>query len=338
MFRFGLIALLILMVGCSGESEKRDSNCAVGEDCSQTQTDNGNNAPPAEPEPEYDWPVSSAEYVAEKLSVITSITINEDEDKANYFGQLLGILGNQATDPNTLFAGFIENGSLVTALEHREFTDEDNNILMTHLQGKWNENATWDSVREGNAFIYLTTDSFRPDTGHPKSIFRSSKLEGAELSAQNTVMTFKLPGGDYFDSVVIHDANIMCSNVEEVAPGYSYSEGEIDGYITITEFYAGLNGSLGDRCSCLGITEDIFVETEEAGTYMCNTAAGNLNACADLDDFPICEFTMNQCSLLLTVVARGDLDRSDEIGGNDAMSFRVDFEAKPVGFSGIRNP
>ncbi len=71
---------------------------------------------------------------------------------------------------------------------------------------------------------------------------------------------------------------------------------------------------------------------------MCNTASGNLNACADLDDFPICEFTMNQCNLLLTLVGRGDLDKSEEIGGNDAMSFRVDFEAQPVGFSGIRNP
>jgi len=346
MFRFGLIGVLALMVACSGKSTGREENCVAGEDCSQSDGQNGdtpgdtnsNNSPTPEPEPQYEWPDSSQDYLPEKLSVITSLKINEDDNKANFFGKLLVILGNEGTDPNTLFAGFIENGSLVTALDHREFTDDENNILVTHMQGKWNENATWDSVREGNAFIYLTTDSYRSDTGHPKAIFQSSELDGPELFAQNADMTFKLPEGDYLESVVVHDANVMCSNVEEVGPGYSYSEGVIEGYVTIKEFFVGLNSSLAERCSCLGITEDILLETEEAGTYTCNTSTGDLNACVDTEDYALCEFTMNQCNLLLMLVDRGDLDKSEEIGGNDAMSFRVDFEAKPAGFSGIRNP
>ncbi len=345
MRRYGLIAFLVLNCACSDTVETRNSSCAQGQGCTnEGDSDLGNDSSSENASsgdefgPNYNWPDTEVGYQPGALSIITSLQLNEDTNKANFFGRLLVVLSNDSTEPDTLFNGFIENGSLVTAFEHREFVDESNNLLLAHMQGRWNENATWESVANGNAFIYLTTDSYRPNSGQPKSVFQSSQLDDSQLRAEGADMTFKLPEGDYLDAITIKEATVTCPNVRKVGDNFSYAGGVIEGYVTIDSFFSGLNASLAQRCSCLGLSREVFMETDAAGTYACNTDSGDLDACADTDDFAICEFTMNQCNLLLTLVGRGDLDRNSMIEGNDAMSFRVNFEAQPVGFSGIRNP
>ena len=51
------------------------------------------------------------------------------------------------------------------------------------------------------------------DSARPKAVFQSAQLNGSEMRTTNADMTFKLPEGDYLDSVIIRDANIICPNV-----------------------------------------------------------------------------------------------------------------------------
>lgn len=220
----------------------------------------------------------------------------------------------------------INDGTLNIILEHRhldEGIDPDEFCLVR-----------FNAETDGATGYLALEEFFVPGTGTPRETFAAEMTSGDMTTGRGTfvlLIPLAVP-----ISVEFEDAELT-GRADITTDGVTYAAGTLSGYVTLDEFFGGLNDYIQTDCECLS-PPDPVLERLADGTVEehCSdlTPADCLSAGNDT-----CAVIGALCSSLIPeFTGAADLELDSTRTGYDAISFGMEWTAVPATLSGVTTP
>ena len=176
--------------------------------------------------------------------------------------------------------------------------------------------------------------SFQEGTNIPKTLFTGATIDAGTLTAGPAAFNLGFPYYDVHMQVVIGKASFT-GNVTQDENGVALSNGQLTGAVSSRSFVDWINSFVvSDWCPCATGLEQPLLDVQAGLTKDACNANANGTACTG-DDETLCSFFINQCSLLMPVMAAfADID-TDADGVADSFSSLMHLQAQGTAILGL---
>ncbi len=270
MLRNPILLCACLLIGCGSDDKTTDDSAAgptqttTGTSTTTTTTDNSN------------WPASPADYVFGPSSYFHAfqIPVMETEpccrdwgaiskdnilagtnDQDNALAELRNLTAAMNLDLQATVDSTIESGGFVALLDHYNFPDGDGDYDLAFFRGNFENGSSWETAQLGVGEFLIEERNFQSGTGRPRAVFDAANVTGGQLHATGGLIEIAMP---------IIDDTLLILPLQDVTLEGTLSDsgeitnGELSGYVTVTDFYNGYNAAVADLCGCLNLQGDLF--------------------------------------------------------------------------------
>jgi len=296
-----------------------------------------------------EWPASPDEYVVEQVAYVNTMTVppvvRETVDCCRDFGmisrdyieagtseidnavaEVADSLTSLGYDLQMVLNGLLADGTFVLLLDHRDLdgaTDPD--FVLVALNGE----------PDGMGGYLVRRDAFVPGTGRPRSVFVPASVSAGSVEAGPGDAYIPVPFGP---AVTIYkfEGTHMAGSID-LSSGVRYSAGTMAGWLTIDEYFRGINEIMATQCGCLGISGPLYEKTGTTWTHHCANEAAAMASCTATGEGVCVQMGSGlACTVQpLVIPESADIDLNPAMNGYEALSFGLRFTAIPATVSGL---
>ncbi len=186
----------------------------------------------------------------------------------------------------------------------------------------------------GSGGYLIDRASFVSGTGTPRSLFEPAALSGGNLTAGPGTLTLELPFAGVSLDYTFEDVRIE-SAVSVSSGAVTYTAGELSGYLSVDDYFAGINDFVSTSCSCLALSGPLYSRSGSSWTHQCldqavvDTRCPTEPACREVAAGDDCTISP------LVIPSLADLDTDTSTPGYEALSLGLRFTAAPVTVTGV---
>ncbi|MDF1565920.1 MAG: hypothetical protein P1V51_22990 [Deltaproteobacteria bacterium] len=153
----------------------------------------------------------------------------------------------------------IESGNLALVLDHAFYEKQEEPFTLVAHQVDFAEGTTWQSAHQGGGHFRVREESFMPGSGVPWGRFSEAVIDaGGTLRGSGGSLVWGLSVLGVPFRARIRDVRVEAKRQEDGEGWVRYTEGTLSGFLTLDDFYEGLNNEIARGCDCLGLTEPVY--------------------------------------------------------------------------------
>ena len=298
---FWFSALALLTISCNKDEE--DDTSTGSSTVSETGTPTGTTTASGTPTggtTSFDWPETAEDYPFSGITYLHGFTIpNADSLCCRDFGNISkDFIENGTNEVDNALAGIstiassfgfslqdtitetVESGNFVALIDHYDWPGiQGGDYHMAFFRAEWDPSTTFPLAEAGVGLYRVPEQNFIPGTGEPLATFSSASFDGANIQASGGSIEIAMPITNTAILVVPLQDVQLTSTANESGQSVAMQNGELSGYVTVTDFYDSYNFVVNEACSCLGLTGDL-VEPNGDGTYTYNCVSDALTLCS----------------------------------------------------------